>query len=36
MNGGRGSVRLSLSCLNTREECRFVADALAEVARGAG
>jgi cysteine desulfurase family protein len=36
INGGRGSVRLSLSCLNTREECRQVADALAEVARGAG
>jgi cysteine desulfurase/selenocysteine lyase len=36
INGGRGSVRLSLSCLNTMEECGRVADALAEVARGAG
>jgi cysteine desulfurase family protein len=36
MNGGRGSARLSLSCLNTFEECERVADALAEVARGAG
>jgi cysteine desulfurase family protein len=36
INGGRGSVRLSLSCMNTREECGRVADALAEVARGAG
>ena len=36
INGGRGSVRLSLSCLNTPEECERVADALAEVARGAG
>ena len=36
INGGRGSVRLSLSCLNTREECELVAGALAEVARGAG
>ncbi|HMK15297.1 MAG TPA: aminotransferase class V-fold PLP-dependent enzyme [Methanomicrobiales archaeon] len=36
INGGRGSVRLSLSCMNTREECELVAGALAEVARGAG
>jgi cysteine desulfurase family protein len=36
INGGRGSVRLSLSCMNTMEECGQVADALAEVARGAG
>jgi cysteine desulfurase / selenocysteine lyase len=36
INGGRGSVRLSLSCLNTREECERAADALAEVARRAG
>jgi cysteine desulfurase family protein len=36
INGGRGSVRLSLSCMNTMEECHRVADALAEVARGAG
>ncbi|MDD1661917.1 MAG: aminotransferase class V-fold PLP-dependent enzyme [Methanomicrobiales archaeon] len=35
INGGRGSVRLSLSCMNTLEECEQVADALAEVARGA-
>jgi cysteine desulfurase family protein len=35
MNGGRGSVRLSLSCLNTREECLMVAAALAEVAGSA-
>jgi selenocysteine lyase/cysteine desulfurase len=36
INGGRGSVRLSLSCLNTREECRAAADALLEVAARAG
>ncbi|MDD1662818.1 MAG: aminotransferase class V-fold PLP-dependent enzyme [Methanomicrobiales archaeon] len=36
INGGRGSVRLSLSCMNTPEECDRVAEALAEVARGAG
>jgi cysteine desulfurase/selenocysteine lyase len=36
INGGRGSVRLSLSCLNIPEECERVAEALAEVARGAG
>ena len=36
MNGGRGSVRLSISCMNTREECERAADALAEVALGAG
>jgi cysteine desulfurase family protein len=36
INGGRGSVRLSLSCMNTPEECDLVAEALAEVARGAG
>ena len=36
INGGRGSVRLSLSCMNTPEECERAADALAEVARGAG
>ncbi|MDD1664657.1 MAG: aminotransferase class V-fold PLP-dependent enzyme, partial [Methanomicrobiales archaeon] len=36
INGGKGSVRLSLSCLNTPEECERVADALTEVARGAG
>ncbi|HTY52719.1 MAG TPA: aminotransferase class V-fold PLP-dependent enzyme, partial [Methanomicrobiales archaeon] len=36
LNGGRGSVRLSLSCLNTVEDCNNVADALAEVAKGAG
>ena len=36
INGGRGSVRLSLSFLNTPEECDRVAEALAEVARGAG
>lgn len=36
INGGKGSVRLSLSCMNTPEECERVADALAEVARGAG
>jgi cysteine desulfurase family protein len=36
INGGRGSVRLSLSCLNTREECDAVADALGEVAGSAG
>jgi cysteine desulfurase family protein len=35
INGGRGSVRLSLSCLNTLEECERVAGALAEVAKGA-
>ena len=32
INGGRGSVRLSLSFLNTMEECRAVADAVLEVA----
>jgi cysteine desulfurase family protein len=36
INGGRGSVRLSLSCMNTPEECELVADALAEVAKLAG
>ncbi|MDD1670570.1 MAG: aminotransferase class V-fold PLP-dependent enzyme [Methanomicrobiales archaeon] len=36
INGGRGSVRLSLSCLSTPEECEQVSDALGEVARGAG
>lgn len=36
INGGRGSVRLSLSCMNTMEECGVVADALTEVARSAG
>jgi cysteine desulfurase/selenocysteine lyase len=36
INGSRGSVRLSLSCMNTMEECERVADALTEVARGAG
>jgi cysteine desulfurase family protein len=36
INNGKGSVRLSLSCMNTPEECDWVADALAEVARGAG
>jgi cysteine desulfurase family protein len=36
INGGRGSIRLSLSCLNTMEECGRVADALGEVAHGAG
>jgi cysteine desulfurase family protein len=35
INGGRGSIRLSLSCLNNPEECNAVAGALAEVARGA-
>ncbi len=35
LNGGQGSVRLSLSCFNTLEECRYVADALREVARSA-
>ncbi len=36
INGGRGSVRLSLSCLNTPEECGIVAGALREVAGHAG
>jgi cysteine desulfurase family protein len=36
INGGRGSVRLSLSCLNTPEECERVTDALVEVAGSAG
>ncbi|MGA2934004.1 MAG: aminotransferase class V-fold PLP-dependent enzyme [Methanomicrobiales archaeon] len=36
INGGKGSVRLSLSCMNTFEECEQVAEALSEVARGAG
>jgi cysteine desulfurase family protein len=36
INGGRGSVRLSLSCMNTPEECERVAGALAEVAGSAG
>jgi len=36
INGGKGSVRLSLSCMNTHGECEAVADALLEVARGAG
>jgi len=35
-NGGRGSVRISLSCLNTPGECDAVAEALAEVSRSAG
>lgn len=36
INSGRGSVRLSLSCMNTPEECERVAEALMEVAHGAG
>jgi len=36
IDGGRGSVRLSLSCLNTPDECTIVADALREVAESAG
>jgi selenocysteine lyase/cysteine desulfurase len=36
INGGRGSVRLSLSCMNTPGECELVADALSEVATSAG
>jgi cysteine desulfurase family protein len=36
INGGRGSVRLSLSCLNTPGECEVVAEALLEVAGSAG
>lgn len=36
INGGRGSVRLSFSCLNTMEECEQVAQALLEVAKSAG
>jgi cysteine desulfurase family protein len=35
INGGRGSLRLSLSCMNTMEECERVAGALGEVARSA-
>ena len=35
-NRGLGSVRLSLSCLNTMEECDLVSDALLEVAGHAG
>lgn len=36
MNGGSGSVRISLSFMNTTEECEQVADAIQEVARSAG
>lgn len=36
INGGSGSVRISLSCLNTMEECRYVAEAIREVAQSAG
>jgi cysteine desulfurase family protein len=36
INGCRGSVRLSLSCLNTPGECEVVAEALLEVAGSAG
>ena len=35
ISGGKGCVRLSLSCLNTMEECAMVAGALREVAGGA-
>ncbi|OPX73156.1 MAG: putative cysteine desulfurase 2 [Methanoregulaceae archaeon PtaB.Bin152] len=36
LNGGSGSVRISLSYMNTPEECEQVADAIQEVARSAG
>jgi cysteine desulfurase/selenocysteine lyase len=36
MNGGSGSVRISLSYMNTPDECGQVVDAIQEVARSAG
>lgn len=36
LNGGSGSIRISLSYMNTPEECETVADAIREVARSAG
>ncbi|NMB79839.1 MAG: aminotransferase class V-fold PLP-dependent enzyme [Methanomicrobiales archaeon] len=35
IDGGKGSVRVSLSCLTTPEECRQAAEAVREVANGA-
>ena len=35
IDGGKGCVRVSLSCLTTPEECRRAADAVREVAEGA-
>lgn len=35
MNGKQGSVRISLSCLNTIHECGYVTKAIREVARSA-
>jgi cysteine desulfurase / selenocysteine lyase len=35
IDGGKGCVRVSLSCLNTTEECRMAADAIREVAERA-
>ena len=35
MNGKQGSVRISLSCLNTPEECQYVTETIGEVARSA-
>lgn len=36
INGGSGSIRISLSCLNTMEECSYVAGAIQEIAQSAG
>jgi selenocysteine lyase/cysteine desulfurase len=35
IDDGEGCVRLSLSCLNTMEQCRSAGEAIREVARGA-
>jgi len=35
IDGGNGCIRVSLSCLNTPEECRTAADAIREVAESA-
>ena len=35
IDGGKGCIRVSLSCLNTPEECRLAADAVREVAEHA-
>ncbi len=35
IDGGGGCIRLSLSCLNTMEQCRSAGEAIREVARGA-
>jgi cysteine desulfurase family protein len=36
IDGGTGSIRVSFSCLNTPEECQEAAQAIREVAAGAG